>query len=109
MIRYRPNADACAVMAPAVEMRLRHPKVPAREILDEVIRAHRGEPLVFGAVLPTTPFGQLVAEAFDSGMAPRQWVALSKDPDRDLHVFLHETWEAEVWPKFVEAYRAMHG
>lgn len=68
-----------------------------------------GEAEVNFARPTTTPFGQLVAEAFDSGMAPRQWVALSKDPDRDLHVFLHETWEAEVWPKFVEAYRAMHG
>lgn len=91
-------------MALAVEMRLRHPKASAREILDEVIRAHRGAPLVFGAVLPTSPFGLLVAEAFDAGMGPRQWVDLSKDPDRSLHVFLHETWETEVWPNFLEAY-----
>lgn len=92
-------------MALAVEMRLRHPAAPAREILDEVMRAHRGAKPAFGAVLPTTPFGQLVAEAFDGGMEPSDWIGLLNVPDPSLHVALHDIWEAEVWPRFLAAYR----
>lgn len=103
---YSANEPTRALMALAIEMRVRHPNAPARDILDEVILAHRGEPLAFGVVLPNTPFGQLVAEAFDRGMEPSDWISLSKCPDRTLHVFLHQTWETEVWPKFLDAYPA---
>lgn len=101
---YSPNAPARDVMALAIELRLRHPATPARTILDDLIVAHRGTPLEFGAVDPTTPFGQLVAEAFDTGMQACDWIGLLQLPDPRLHVALHEIWETEVWPNFLDAY-----
>ena len=91
---------AAKIIERAVALKAAYPGAAARDILDELILAHKGVPLVFVDHSPSSPFGQIVAEAFDLGMEPDYWVGLTSEsqPSR-LRVMLLRTWRDEVWPK----------
>jgi hypothetical protein len=58
----------------AVALRRSHPRAPALDVLDVVLRRHRGSLQDFGAATrPGSEFGLVLAAAFDPGMAPEDW------------------------------------
>jgi hypothetical protein len=58
----------------ASTLRRTHPHAPALDLLDLVIRGYAGSVSDFAdASKPCSEFGQLIAEAFDKGMAPEDW------------------------------------
>lgn len=104
--------DARSIVSGALGLRRSHPAVPLVEVFDVLLQGAAGETIDFadaaspGGSLawPTTPFGQLVAEAFDSGMVPGDWRLIDL-PDPGLREKMHELWCAEVLPKFAARYR----
>ena len=96
---------AAKLIERAVALKAANTSVPAREILDELILAHKGEPLVFVHQSPSSPFGQMVAEAFDFGMEPGDWVGLTGPrADPRVQLTLLRIWRYESWPKFLRHY-----
>ena len=76
------SADAQAAAA----LRASHPNVPPVEVLELLLQSRRGETLNAGAtwVLPSPPFGQVIAAAFDRGMSPWEWAVMSVPPTAPL-------------------------
>jgi hypothetical protein len=55
----------------AVARRLSHPLAPALDVLDVIMSGSTGSLADFGGEIePATSFGDILAEAFDRGMAP---------------------------------------
>lgn len=90
----------------AVALRESHPQVAALEVLDVVLRHGTGRLADFGDVLqPATPFGAIVAEAFDTGMAAQDWsLAVHPNSPPALVAALLQVWASEVLPKFAGRY-----
>jgi len=66
------------------------------------MRGHSGRWIDFGELaLPPAPFALLVAEAYDTGMLPCDWVGLLRpgSPQRVRELLL-QIWAEEVWLKF---------
>jgi hypothetical protein len=53
---------------------------------------------------PTTPFGQLIAAVFDSGMQASDWNLINR-PERPVVECLSNIWQTEVLPKFAAHFR----
>lgn len=91
----------------AVALRKSHPHAPALEVLDVVMRQRAGHLADFGAdqLDPGSPFGQIVAEAFDTAMTPADW-AVVKNPQADpvLVGALRSVWAQEVLHRFAKHY-----
>ena len=88
------------VASAAVSLRRSHPHVSAADVLDVVMRGRTGSLADFGeSIEPATPFGFLIAEAFDDGMAPRDW-ALVTHPNTDPRPVVKQTRFAPpaTWP-----------
>ena len=68
-----PSAVGPEIARAAVALRRSHPHAPASEVLGLVMRQRAGRLTDLGDTGPCTPFGQLLAEAFDRGMTPRDW------------------------------------
>jgi hypothetical protein len=86
----------------AVGLRASHPGVPTLEVLDLVLRDRTDSMADFGdAIEPGTPFGLLLAEAFDRGMAPRDWL-LATHPNSSpaLVAALRDIWCTDILPRF---------
>lgn len=57
----------------AVDLSISHPHAKAIEIIDLVLAGRTGKVDSLGPIHPTSPFGQLIATAFDRAMDPRDW------------------------------------
>jgi hypothetical protein len=101
-----PLSPAVDIAAHALLMRRQELRLPALEVLDQVMRGRGGRPIDFANLaLPPSPFALLVAEAYDRGMLPCDWAGLLRPsaPAR-VHELLRQIWADEVWPKFVVRY-----
>ena len=90
----------------AVAIRRSHPAAPALEVLDLCLTQRTGSLADFGSEIePATPFGFLLAEAFDTGMAPQDW-SLYSHPSTPAAVVqvLRGIWDGEVLDKFASRY-----
>jgi hypothetical protein len=92
---------SAAVIDESVNLRASHPAVPPLDILDLVLRGRRTRSINFGVISPVSPFGLLVAEAFDRGMPVSDWVGFYRFPDPRVIAALDEIWRKKVWPAFV--------
>ena len=107
----RTASLAVEVAVQALLLRKQHPSMPAVEVLDEAMLSRHGRWIDFGEIgLPPAPFALLVAEAFDGGMLPCDWVGLLRSRSHPrLRPVLMEVWANEVWPKFVVRYSLYRG
>lgn len=98
-----PVSPAVDIVARALLLlRRQEPRLPAVQVLDEVMRGRSGRWIDFrDLAIPPEPFALLVAEAFDAGMLPCDWAGLLR-PGCPLRVreLLLQIWANEVWPKF---------
>lgn len=102
----RPDPEAQRAAGEALALRRSHPHAPALDVLDLVMPNRTGTLTSFGAEIePATPFGFLLAEAFDTGMAPEDW-RLVTHPNTPPGVVaaLRGIWTGEVLPKFAKRY-----
>lgn len=92
--------NAALLMA---ELQRAMPGLQALELLDEAM--HRA-PAPDGALLhPASPFGQVIAAAFDEAMTPDEWEAWAGEgSERLLQESLLRLWHEEVLPKFYARY-----
>ena len=106
------NADARAVVSTAVSLSASHPHAPAADVLALALQGRSGQVLDFGEpaaehgsiASPRSPFGQLVAAAFDQAMTPAEW-QLFTGPDAHPHlrVACLMAWHGDVLPKMALA------
>lgn len=102
----RPDPEARRAAGEALALRMSHPHAPALDVLDLVMPNRTGTLTSVGAEIePATPFGFLLAEAFDTGMAPEDW-RLVTHPNTPPGVVaaLRGIWTGEVVPKFAKRY-----
>jgi len=93
----------------AVALRSSHSHAPALDVLDLVFSGVDIATLVLDAeaTAPWTPFGQLIAEAFDRGMTPEEWVSLTRrTADPILVAALLEIWGTQVMSRFAARFCA---
>lgn len=92
-------------MAAALALRRTHPTAPALDLLDLVMPERWGSLDDLGAHLhPTTPFGQLIAAAFDRGMEPEDWRLIDCAAEAALVDELSRIWKTEVLSNFAARY-----
>ena len=108
--RYDARMDqASRIAQQAVDLRRTHGQAPALDVLDLVFQgvppgaasfpdpATPDDPLAG----PRSPFGQLVAEAFDRGMVPEDWMTMTGPrADPRMVVALIGMWCTYVLPRF---------
>lgn len=106
-----PPSPAIDIAARALLLRRQEPALPALQVLDLVMRGRHGRWIDFGDMgLPPAPFALLVAEAFDGGMLPCDWVGLLRSRSHPrIRPVLMEIWADEVWPKFLVRYSLYRG
>jgi hypothetical protein len=83
-----------------------HPHVPVLDVLDVVMRQRCGSLSDFGAAIePATPVGDLLATAFDKGMAPGDWhLAARSETAPAVVAALLKLWRSDVLPLFAARY-----
>jgi len=101
------DAELQSAADAAVALSKSHAKVPAVDVLEIVFLGKQGLKIpapvdvnhpVMG---PRSGLGQLVAAAFDGGMLPQDWLALtSSTADPRVVEALFAIWRAEVLPRF---------
>ena len=105
-----PSAISPDIVLTAQAMRRSLPNAPALDILDLVMRLYCGSLADFGASLdPGTPFGSLLAEAFDRGMAFGDW-QIAADPNcpPELAAAMQRIWHSFILPRFAARYSLRH-
>jgi hypothetical protein len=89
----------------AVNLSQSHPQAKPVEVLDLVFQGRTGSLSGLGNLHPTSAFGQMIAAAFDPGMAPQDWrlidSPLSPPP---LVAVLRQIWRDQVLPAFAARY-----
>ncbi len=92
--------NAALLMA---ELQRTMPGLQAIELLDEAMQR---TPRLDSALLhPASPFGQVIAAAFDDAMTPDEWDAWAGEgAERLLQASLLRLWNEEVLPKFRSRY-----
>jgi hypothetical protein len=93
----------------AVALRNSYPDVSVLEVLDHALRNYRPVTLAGSEpwALPGTPFGSVLAEAFDKCMTPDEWAAWGGEgTDIAVRDALHDVWLVEVVGPFLARYRA---
>jgi hypothetical protein len=81
------------------------PGLQAIELLDEAMHRAPRLPLDGALLHPASPFGQLIAAAFDDAMTPDEWEAWAGEgSERLLQESLLRLWHEEVLPKFYSRY-----
>ena len=94
--------NAALLMA---ELQRAMPGLQAIELLDEAMHRSPRPPLDSALLLPSSPFGQVIAAAFDDAMTPDEWEAWAGEgSERLLQDALLRLWHAEVLPKFRSRY-----
>jgi hypothetical protein len=91
----------------AVALAASHPGAPAADALEIVFRGSTGRHLDRGApwIAPASPFGRLVAAAFDCGMTPEEWRRWSGPPaDPQLTRAVLVVWRDEVLERFARRF-----
>jgi len=91
----------------ALHLRRAHPDASALLVLD--LAAQVALPSLLGSVAlhPTSPFGQVVAAAFDTAMTPAEWQAWAGEgAERTIADALLRIWCEEVIPRFEARYGA---
>lgn len=108
-----PNREALAVVQAAVSLSRTHPHAPALDVLDLVMKGRVDQALDFAdpasphgsLAAPSTPFGQLLAAAFDEVMTPNEWAAFTDaTADAGLRDGCLEIWRVYVVPWFEARY-----
>ncbi len=92
-----------SLAAAAAALAATHPAAPAVDVLDVVFRGSAGRLLERDAdwIRPASPFGQLLAAAFDRGMTPEEWRRWSGPPaDPQLTAAVLIVWRDEVLSRF---------
>ena len=107
------DRDALSVVQAAVATARSHSGVPALEVLDLVMEGRRGVELDFNDptqshrcwTSPGTPFGALLALAFDRVMKPGEWRGLtgSAQGAHQAEVIMG-IWRSEVVLPFIRRY-----
>lgn len=96
---------ACLVQE-ALALRGSHPRAPAADVLDLVMRGRT--PWLedfFEHMEPPSPFALLVAEAFGDCMSTADWLNLTGSRvDPRVREALTQLYRESVWPKFVKRY-----
>jgi hypothetical protein len=89
----------------ALNLSVSHPQATPVEALDLVFTGRKGSLAALGSLQPTSPFGQLLAAAFDPAIDPRDW-ALIVHPNFEAAVLvvLWEIWRDQVLPKCAARY-----
>lgn len=110
-MRRAPLYPAIAIVAEARVLRRAEPQMTVLDVLDQVMRGRTGRPVEFGELAtPPAPFALLVAEAFDGGMLPSDWVGLwCGNSHPRIRAFLLQLWADEVWPQFIVRYSLYQG
>lgn len=94
-----------SAVAAAMALSLSHPHAPALDVLDLALQGRHSRLADFGTISPTSAFGQLIAAAFDRGMAPEDWRLIdSPSSSPALVAALHDIWRDEVLAAFAARY-----
>ena len=89
----------------AIEMQRARPDAPALEILDLALRGPMRAVLDLDLMHPASPFGQVIAAAFDTAMTPADWLAWAGEgAEHTICDALLRAWSEEVLPKFKSRY-----
>lgn len=89
----------------AVDLSISHPQAKPLEILDLVLQGHVGKVESLGPLHPTSPFGQLIATAFDTTMHPRDWNLVNNlHGEPNAIAVLWGFWYRQVLPDFAKHY-----
>lgn len=91
----------------AVALHKSHPKAPAKEVLDVVMRGRSGSVADFGdSIRAGSDFSMIVAAAFDDAMGLQDWpIVNSPTADPKLVAALVSIWQSHLLPRFAQAYR----
>ena len=97
-------------MQPAIDAALAltrsHPRVPALDVLDLAMQGRAGRLADFGTISPTSALGQLLAAAFDRGMAPEDWHLIDSPHSPPAVVaVLQGIWRDQVLAAFAARYK----
>ncbi|GAB4119694.1 MAG: hypothetical protein Fur0014_20370 [Rubrivivax sp.] len=95
------SQNAALLMA---ELQRAMPGLQALDLLDAAMQRAPAPP--DGTLLhPASPFGQVIAAAFDEAMTPDEWEAWAGEgSERSLQESLLRLWHDEVLPKFYARY-----
>ena len=91
----------------AASLRRTHPSAPAVDVLDLVMQGRCVSLADLGDRLhPCAPLGQIVAEVFDRGMAPQDWLLVTSpnSPPAVVQVLM-SLWHSDVLPRFAARYK----
>lgn len=95
------------VAAAAVALHRSHARAPVLECLDVALRQRTGSIADFGpdVCAPSSPFGQLLAEAFDTAMVPDDWaLATHRNTPPQAAAALMQLWHDVVLVPFAARY-----
>lgn len=95
------------VVRAAVALSCSHPQAPALDVLDVCLLGRQGRLADLGpdALEPCGAFGQLMAAAFDRGMAPGDWQMLNQPATpASVRQALEEEWRRAVLRPFADRY-----
>ena len=99
-----PDTAALSIAQQALQLRRDYPKCKALEALDAAFEGRHGAKFDFGGLTDSRePFGQLVAEAFDTGMEPGDWLGLM-DANALPQVTTMRIWRTYVLSRFESRY-----
>lgn len=92
-----------AVMA--VELHRALPGASAIDVLDRAMRQPVPHVIDCSLTHPASPFGQVIAAAFDTAMTPEEWNAWAGEgAEHTIQDALLRVWDEEVLPKFRTRY-----
>jgi hypothetical protein len=91
----------------ALSLLASHPHAPLLDALSLVMQGRQGAMLDAAApwLQPSSPFGQVLAGAFDRGMTPAEWALWTVPPaDPALREALATVWREQVLERFAEKF-----
>jgi hypothetical protein len=89
----------------AVELHRALPSAPALDVLDRAMRRPVPQLIDQSLMHPASPFGQMIAAAFDTAMTPEEWSAWAGEgAEHTIQDALLRVWNDEVLPKFRSRY-----
>lgn len=89
----------------AVELQRALPGMMALDVLDRAMRQPPAPVIESDFLHPASPFGQVIAAAFDTAMTPEEWSAWAGEgAEHTIQDALLRVWHEEVLPKFWSRY-----
>ncbi len=107
------NLQAIAVVQATVNLARTHPHAPALDVLDLVMKGRIEQTLDFSDLAavdgslaaPGSPFGRIIAAAFDEAMTPNELAAFTGPAaEAALRDACLEIWRIQVVPRFAARY-----